>query len=153
MGLPSSSLNQSTRDTLSVLVGGEISQGNLGCGSKQKQNLIFAYDTFCRVEIRRREGLFYLCECISQILVSFTSVEQSKRYAIYACPTKTYLHFKHKKWCVPSIKKFAYLIDLNLGRAATVKYALARPNQLKLSPCTKTGAKLRSHAAKCYCLH
>jgi hypothetical protein len=41
-----------------------------------KTKLHFCYnDTFYRVEIRRREGLFYLCECISQILVSFTSVE------------------------------------------------------------------------------
>ncbi len=38
-------------------------------------------------------------------------------------------------------------MDLNLGRAATVKYALARPNQLKCTPCTKKGAKLKSHAA------
>jgi hypothetical protein len=56
-----SSLNQSTRDTLSVLVGGDISQGSLRCGSKQKQNFIFFYhDTFYRVQSRRQEECFVL---------------------------------------------------------------------------------------------
>ncbi len=94
MGLPSSSLNQSTSDTLSVLVGGDISQGSLGCGSKQIQNLIFATIIHC-TEFKARGSLFYLCDrCWS------VSPPLSKAKETHFLP-KPFLHLKHKKWFEP----------------------------------------------------
>ncbi len=64
--------------------------------TKSKLHFLQQYHILQSSKPKARRFLLYRFVC--QILVSFTSIEQSKRDE---CPTKTYLHLKHKNGLCP----------------------------------------------------